>query len=328
MHPTTDSASTVNPPGTANQPSTTNQHCAIVTGAASGLGRALAVRLAERGWHVALADVDIAGCGETAALVERAGGTARVERLDVTKPDEWTDLVERLQRDWPQLDLLVNNAGVACSGDVGDLPLENWRWALETNLFGAIHGCHACRDWLVRNPRGSSIVNIASAAAIVCAPSMGPYNVSKAGVVALSETLYAELLASSVGVTVVCPGFFASNLLTGARFQTTRESESAARFMQGARVSADDVARAILRAIARKQLYLVLPARARFYWRLRRLWPATMMKLMARIAGRARAEDARVAKAITAAKVMTAEPPSVPAGLSAVEPQPPSSGGN
>ncbi len=259
-----------------------------MTGAASGLGRAGGATGRAGGWHIALADIDLAGCRETAALVERAGGAARVESLDVAKPDEWADLVERLQRDWDQLDLLVNNAGVACSGEIGDLPLADWRWAIEINLFGAIHGCHACRDWLVRNPRGSHVVNIASAAAIVCAPTMAAYNVSKAGVVALSETLYAELRSRSVGVTVVCPGFFATNLLSDARFHTDEQRESAGRLMKGARLSADDVARAILRAIARKQLYLVLPARARFYWWLRRLWPAAMMKLMARIAAHAR----------------------------------------
>jgi NAD(P)-dependent dehydrogenase (short-subunit alcohol dehydrogenase family) len=273
MPPTTDPAGKV------------DQHFVIITGAASGLGRALAVRLAQDGWQIALADIDLPGCRETAALVEQAGGAARVEQLDVTDPQAWSDLVERLQREWDHLDLLVNNAGVACSGEIGDLPLANWHWAIDVNLFGVIHGCHACRDWLVRNPRGSHVVNIASAAAIVSAPTMAAYNVSKAGVVALSETLYAELRGRGVGVTVVCPGFFATNLLAGARFHTDAERDSAGRLMNGARLSAEVVARAIVRAISRKQLYLVLPARARIYWRLRRLWPTAMMKLVARIAG-------------------------------------------
>jgi NAD(P)-dependent dehydrogenase (short-subunit alcohol dehydrogenase family) len=267
------------------------QPCAVITGAASGLGRALALRLAASGWRIALADVDLAGCRETAALVERAGGAARVESLDVANPEQWANLVERLQRDWDQLDLLVNNAGVACSGEIGDLPLADWRWTIEINLFGAIHGCHTCRDWLVRNPRGAHVVNIASAAAIVCAPSMSAYSVSKAGVVALSETLYAELRPRRVGVTVVCPGFFATNLLSGARFHTTAQQQSAARLMHSARISADDVARAIERAIARKQLYLMLPRRIRFVWLLRRLWPMAMMKLVARVAAKARRDE-------------------------------------
>ena len=265
--------------------------CAIITGAASGLGRALAIRLARSGWRVALADVDLAGCRDTAAEIEKVGPAARVEALDVTRPADWAELVDRLQRDWHHLDLLVNNAGVACSGEVGDLPLEQWRRTLDVNLFGVIQGCHACRDWLAQNPRGSHIVNIASAAAIVCAPTMAAYNVSKAGVVALSETLFAELRPRRIGVTVVCPGFFASNLLSAARFCTPQERTSASRLMERARLTADDVARAIEKAVARKQLYVVLPARARWFWRFRRMWPAAMMKLVARVTGHVRRSD-------------------------------------
>ncbi len=101
-------------------------------------------------------------------------------------------------------------------------------------------------------------------------------------------------------MTVVCPGFFATNLLAGARFHTEPQRQSAGRLMQSARLSAEDVARAILRAVARRQLYLVLPARARLFWRLRRLWPAAMMKLVARITARARQEDTAAAAAETA----------------------------
>ena len=241
------------------------------------------------GWQLALADIDLAGCRDTAALVETAGGVARVEQLDVTQPDQWQTLVERLRHDWERLDLLVNNAGVAASGEVGELPLDDWRRTLEVNLFGVIHGCHACRDWLTGSP-GSHVVNIASAAAIVCAPAMAAYNVSKAGVVALSETLFAELHPRDVGVTVVCPGFFASNLLVTARFSNAQERQSAGRLMERAKISADDVAKAIERAIARRQLYVVLPARARWFWRFRRLCPAAMMKLVARVAGGRRRE--------------------------------------
>ena len=259
---------------------------AIVTGAASGLGRAIALRLASEGWHLALADINLEGCRETASLVEQSGVAAHVEPLDVTQIEAWKSLVTRLQAEWPRLDLLVNNAGVACAGEIGALELADWHWAIDINLFGAIYGCHACRDWLVQNPHGGHILNVASAAAIVCAPAMGPYNVSKAGVVALSKTLYAELRSHGVGVTVLCPGLVATNLLDGGRFHRPEQQKTAARLMQAARLTPDDVARAALRAIARQQLYVVLPARARLFWWLRRLWPTTMMKLVAWIAGR------------------------------------------
>jgi NAD(P)-dependent dehydrogenase (short-subunit alcohol dehydrogenase family) len=262
-------------------PSTAESRTALVTGAASGLGRALAILLARAGWQIALADVNDAGLAETLRQVEAAGGRGRAEHLDVTKPEEWQSLCRRLQADWPVLDLLVNNAGVACAGEVGAFPLEDWRWAIETNLLGAIFGCHACIEWLKQNPGRAHIVNVASIAAALAAPGMAPYSVSKAGVLTLSETLYVELAPHGVGVSVVCSGFFASDLVAKGRFQGDRERQAAENFTLAARITADDVARAIVRAIAGRKLYVVLPARARLLWRLKRLLPGVWLRILA-----------------------------------------------
>ena len=99
-----------------------SRKCAIVTGAASGLGRAISLELARHGWRIALADVNEAGSQETLDLVRQAGGEGQVERLDVTDPDAWQALREKLRATWPTLDLLVNNAGVGVGGEVGQLP--------------------------------------------------------------------------------------------------------------------------------------------------------------------------------------------------------------
>jgi NAD(P)-dependent dehydrogenase (short-subunit alcohol dehydrogenase family) len=259
----------------------TTMRRALVTGAASGLGRALAVALGRDGWEIALADIDQTRLEETLGLVKAAGGAGRVELLDVTSPEQWQVVCDRLRSDWPALDLLVNNAGVACEGEVGTCPLEDWRWTLETNLFGAIHGCHTCLDWLKQSSRSPHIVNVASVAAALSAPTMGAYNVSKAGVLALSETLFTELGPQGVGVTVACPGFFDTDLLSHARFQTEQNRTVARGYMLTARFTADDVARAILKAVARRQLYVVLPRRARLIWRFKRLAPRTWLRLLA-----------------------------------------------
>jgi NAD(P)-dependent dehydrogenase (short-subunit alcohol dehydrogenase family) len=253
---------------------------AIVTGAASGLGRALALRLAKDGWQLALADVDTERAHETLAMVEKAGGSGQVELLDVADQTAWAALVERLRNQWPQLDLLVNNAGVCGAGDVGDFPLADWQWLLGVNLHGVIYGCHTCLPWLKQNPSGAHIINTASIAAFLAAPTMGAYNVAKAGVLALSETMYAELAPQGISVTVVCPGFFQSGLLEKGRFMQEFGRELAADYMRKSTFTADHVADAAVKAMHRKKFYVVEGRRARWLWRVKRSIPLGFLKLV------------------------------------------------
>src|SRR6185369_6742508 len=185
---------------------------AIVTGSAGTLGRAIAVRLARDGWRIALADLNDDGNRETAAAVAAAGGEARCERLDVTDAAAWRALVERLRAEWSQLDLLVNNAGIAGAGRVGVMSLDDWRQIVDVDLWGVIYGCHTCIGWLQENAARPHVVNIASFAGFASLHEMGAYNVAKAGVISLSETMRMDLAARHVGVTVVCPTFFPSGL--------------------------------------------------------------------------------------------------------------------
>lgn len=253
---------------------------AIVTGASSGLGRALCQCLARDGYCVAICDIDQEGAAETLRLVEAAGGTGRIEPLDVTDPDAWEALRARLEVDWPQLDLLVNNAGVAVSGDVGRCPLGDWRWIVDANLWGVVHGCHVFVDWLKRNPRGSHVVNTASLAAIGSFPGMAAYNLTKAAVVSFSETLHCELRRHGVGVTVLCPSFFPTALVDRGRFATPAERRIALEEFTRTTLTAGAVAEAAVRAVARKQLYVVLPTKGRVLWWLKRLFPRLFFRVV------------------------------------------------
>lgn len=268
-------------PATAMSPDAAPRRTAIVTGAASGLGRALCERLARDGYCVAICDIDQTGAAETLSRVEAAGGSGRVEPLDVTDPAAWQSLRERLERDWPHLDLLVNNAGVAVSGDVGRCSLDDWRWIVDANLWGVIHGCHVCVDWLKRNPRGSHVINTSSLAAIGSFPGMAAYNVTKAAVVSLSETLHSELGRHGVGVTVLCPSFFPTALIDNGRFASPAERRIAKAEFKRTRLTAEAVADAALRAVARKQLYVILPAKARVIWWIKRLSPRLFFRVIA-----------------------------------------------
>lgn len=251
---------------------------AIVTGAASGLGRAVAVRLARDGWHVAVCDIDAEGSAETLRQVRAAGGEGRIERLDVSRADAWLALRARLEADHEALDLLVNNAGVAVIGEVGDVPLEDWKWVVDANLWGPVYGCHTLIDWLKRNPRGAHIINVASIAAMESAPPTAAYNVTKAAVLSLSETLYAQLLPHGVGVTVVCPGSFPTNLNRSLRATGDRWRRLLEGLTERATLTAEDVADRAVRAMLRKQLYVVLPGPARLRWYLKRLAPRAFLR--------------------------------------------------
>lgn len=253
---------------------------AIITGSGSGLGRALAVRLAKDGWNLALADINAAGNQETLTLVEKAGGTGRLEALDVTKRDEWFALRERLRAEWERLDLVVNNAGVFAGGEIACANLDDWEWMLGVNLQGVYLGCHTFIDWLKQNPDGGHLVNTASMAGIAHAPAIGGYNATKAGVVALSETLYAELKRDRVGVTVICPLFFQTNLVKSGKCEA-KLRELGENSMRKAHFDADHVADRAVRAMYRKRFYVIVPLRGKIYWWIKRISPRFLLRALA-----------------------------------------------
>jgi NAD(P)-dependent dehydrogenase (short-subunit alcohol dehydrogenase family) len=246
---------------------------AVVTGAGSGLGRALCLELARYKARVLLSDREVASAEETARKVEQAGGTALVQACDVTQPAQVEALAETAFSRLGGVDLLVNNAGVATGGGVGELPLEEWKRVLDVNLWGVIHGCHVFVPRL-RQQGSGHILNIASAAGLVSVGYMGPYNVSKAGVVSLSETLYLELKPAGIGVTVACPTFFRTNIAAAASpYSDPKLNKTAHKLVDEARVEADTVARKLLHAVERGARYALPIADGRWAWRLKRLSP-------------------------------------------------------
>jgi NAD(P)-dependent dehydrogenase (short-subunit alcohol dehydrogenase family) len=256
---------------------------AVVTGSADGLGRAMAVRLAGEGWHLALVDLDDEGNRETLAAVRAAGGEGRCERFDVGELQAWRDLHDRLRAEWPRLDLLVNNAGVGGSGEVGKFPIDDWRWLIGTNLMGVVYGCHTMVDWLKENEGRGGIINVSSIASKLSLPCMAAYCSAKAGVEKLSESLRVELSKYGVGVTVVFAGFFQSGLMKRARMTTQFEHDFSKLSMQYSKITADDVARETLRAAARGQFSVIVVSRKiRFFYWLNRLFPRVFMKYVTR----------------------------------------------
>lgn len=243
---------------------------AVVTGAGSGIGRAFAVEIARRGGRVVCSDIDEVAAKETA---EQIGDRALGWHCDVADADAVAALADAAE-EWlgNPVDLVVNNAGIGAGGAViGETPLELWHRTLDVNLWGVIHGCHVFAPRLRAAGRGG-IVNVASAAGFAAAPRMSAYNVSKAAVLALSETLAAELAGTGVGVTVLCPTFVKTNIVNPETIDAgaARLAETA---MKWTGVSADSVARSALDALDRGQLHVVPQLDAKIIWQAKRLIP-------------------------------------------------------
>ncbi|HEU0189711.1 MAG TPA: SDR family NAD(P)-dependent oxidoreductase [Mycobacterium sp.] len=270
---------------------------AVVTGAGSGIGEAFAVELANRGGSVVCSDLDEVAAQRTVDTITDGGGKAVAVRCDVSKIDEVQDLAAAAQS-WfggPPT-LVINNAGVGIGGSpIGEMSLDDWHWTLAVNLWGPIHGCHVFAPML-RNPPASApaatqprgIINVASAAAFAAAPGMGPYNVSKAGVLSLSETLAAELSGTGVAVTVLCPTFVKTNIVESGRIPAGTAS-LANTAMRWTGFSAARVARGCLDANDRGDLYCIPQLDAKLIWGTKRLAPGSYtwtLGLANRLAGR------------------------------------------
>ncbi|MDB4966532.1 MAG: Oxidoreductase, short chain dehydrogenase/reductase family protein [Myxococcales bacterium] len=251
---------------------------AVVTGAGSGLGRAFCHDLARRGAKVLCADIDEASAKKTA---DEIGHGAASTRCDVSKLEDVQALAVAAEALLGGVDLIVNNAGVAVGGLVGEISIEDWRWIVGVNFWGVVHGCHVFAPILKKQGRGH-VLNVASAAGLLAPPSMGPYNATKAAVIALSETLRAEFHGTGAGVTVLCPTFFATNIHNNARGTDENMRSMVEQMMSASKLSAADVARMALDTCERDQLYALPHADGRWLWRLKRYTPAGFAALLPR----------------------------------------------
>lgn len=265
-----------------NKSKTSHGASAVVTGAGSGIGAAFAIELARRGGAVVCSDIDEAAAQRTVDAITEKDGNATAFRCDVSQVDDVFALAERSQA-WLEAapTLVINNAGVAAGGPpIGEAPLDDWKWTLSVNLWGPIHGCHVftpiLRDAGRSNaPRG--IINVASGAAFSALPGMGAYNVSKAGVLSLSETLAAELSGTGVKVTVLCPSFVKTNIVESGRI-SEEARERAAKLMRRTGFSAERVARMCLEAHDRGELYCMPQLDSKMIWNAKRLAPQAYMR--------------------------------------------------
>jgi NAD(P)-dependent dehydrogenase (short-subunit alcohol dehydrogenase family) len=228
----------------------------LITGAASGLGKALAGQYLARGDKVLFTDIHHERAAETLSEL-KSQGEIHFQPADVCSDSDWQGLVSWTEAQWGGLDVLVNNAGVAASGRFDRIPMEDWDWIIEVNLKSVIRGCRSFVP-MMKQQRSGHLVNIASLAAFGSVPAMSSYNVTKSGVVSLSETLRHELAPFGIRTTVACPAYFQSNLADSLRTTEPSMHDTIRKLLSRGKLSADQVAAIIVDAQIRGR-FLVLP---------------------------------------------------------------------
>lgn len=248
---------------------------ALVTGAGSGIGAALAAALIEAGAHVFCTDVDEAAAHGTATAL---GPRARAEALDVTDPEQVVAAVDRVIAEHGQIDLIFNNAGITYGGETEHLTLDQWNRIIDVNLRGVVHGIHAAYPKMIAQGHGH-IVNTASAGGLMAAGLISSYVATKHAVVGLSLALRTEAAAKGVGVTVICPGAVNTPILDKGSIDGFVGRDY---YLRGQGIttphSPEKLADQVLAAVAGNKAILVAPRSTRLAWRVNRLAPGLMQR--------------------------------------------------
>lgn len=223
----------------------------IITGAASGLGRALALEFAAQGADICVADINEQGAQETIEQIEMLGSKAWFFKLDVRFEEEWQKLLTAVQERWQRVDLVVNNAGVAAGDRIDAGEWAWWEWIIDINLKGVALGCRTFTPMMKQQGSGQ-FLNVASLAGLLKLPSMASYNATKAGVIAISETMHFELMPYGIGTTVLCPSFFRTNLNAGMKTSDPDMLKFVDKVFAASELNAQDIARMARLALEKK----------------------------------------------------------------------------
>ena len=253
---------------------------AVVTGAGSGIGRSFALELARRGGAVVCADINEEAVQETVTLIEEQGGTAFAVKCDVSKAAQVRSLASQSAKLFgAPVTLLINTAGVGVGGKIEDMTLEDWKWGVDINLWGVIHGCHYFVPGF-KKAKSGAIINVASAASYTAAPEMSIYNVTKAGVRALSETLFAELKKDNIKVNVLCPTLVPTNIIKDGRIPGRYAKLADHALMNYALTTSDKVAKLTLDRLDKGKLYTTPQVDAKLFWLIKRASPALYTRFL------------------------------------------------
>lgn len=250
---------------------------AFITGAASGLGKALAMLLAKDGWHIGITDIKPETLQKTATEIEDAGGKTFQYVFDVSKKEAYQKAAADFLEKNKGIDLLINNAGVGDGGLFEEYQLENWDWITGINQMSVIYGSFFFVPTM-KKQKGGHIINVASVAGIANMPNMSMYNITKAAVIAHAESLYVELAPFSVGVSVVLPTFFKSNIMQHNRGPEHATAIGKAKSQKIA-IGPEIVAQKILKQSGSGKFYIFHPFQAVWVNWMKRFTPNLFLKM-------------------------------------------------
>jgi short-subunit dehydrogenase len=257
---------------------------AVITGAAGGIGRAIALALASEGADLHLLDIDDANLADTVEEARKIGVDATGSHCDLAHPQEITATVEAILKRWRDVDILVNNAGVAYYGPTDRMTASQWDWLLSVNLRAPIQLTHELLPTLLDQPE-AHILNVCSVGGLIALAKIAVYHTTKFAMVGFSNSLRAEYVRRGLGVTALCPGITRTNILKStANGQPTKPLPVPPRWMTA---SPEYVAAQAVKAIYRNHVVVVVPPLAKVLWYVQRLSPG-LWAWLARVPGKRR----------------------------------------
>jgi len=262
---------------------------AIITGAASGIGRALGVELALRGAIVVMADVQTKMLEEVVESITQDGYKVKAVTLDVTDFESVKALVSDTVAKYGRLDYIFNNAGIAIAGEVRDCSIDDWRNVLDVNLYGVINGVAAAYPLMVKQGFGH-IINTASIAGLTLFPNSASYVASKYGVVGLSNALRIEGADLGVDVSVVCPGYIKTPIFHTNKMIKINREKIIKSLPERFGITPEECALVILRGVERNKAIIVVTGFAKILWLLYRIHPGLILRMMRREIKKSRKE--------------------------------------
>jgi NAD(P)-dependent dehydrogenase (short-subunit alcohol dehydrogenase family) len=273
---------------------------ALVTGAASGIGKQTTLAFARRGANVAICDANEEGLKQTESECRALGRDVIARRVDVAKRDEMSDFAELVHGQVGAVDVLMNNAGVGLGSGFLSTSLEDWDWIVGINFWGVVYGCHFFIPPMVARGKGGHVVNVSSTAGFVATEALAAYSTTKFAVFGLSEALRDELWPHRIGVTTVCPGLINTPITQTSRLRgpqgTAEARQRIVQLYERRNYGPERVAQNILRAIQRNRAVAPVAPEAWAMYFLKRLAPGLVARFNRMVADRMRRELEGAAK--------------------------------